>query len=262
MKIGFVGAGNMATAIIKGYISQSTDEIWAYDIDSAKVDSLASMGVKPSQDLAEMANQMDYLFLCVKPQNFTDVLAVLKGHLRPETVIVSIAAGITSSYLKKELGENTKIVRVMPNTPLLLGCGASALSQVEPCGQEEFQFVCHIFQSSGSIAVIPESKMNEIITINGSSPAYLYLIAQYFVEYGEQQGIDSKTALELFANTMTGTAKMILESGRSLDELIAMVSSKGGTTLAGLASLREDQLRQTIFHACDACTKRAYELAK
>lgn len=262
MKIGFVGAGNMATAIIKGYRKQSQDEIWAYDIDSQKLAQLEPLDVKAAQSLSAMAGEMDYLFLAVKPQNFAEVLPEIGKTLGKDTVVVSIAAGISSAYLKSELGEDTKIVRVMPNTPLLLGYGASALSQVAPCSDEEFQFVCNIFQSSGLIAVIPEDKMNEIITINGSSPAYFYLLAQYFTEYAKEQGIDEQVALQLFAQTMTGAAKMILESGYSLDELIQMVSSKGGTTLAGLSALREDELRSTVFHACDACTKRAYELAK
>jgi pyrroline-5-carboxylate reductase len=261
-EIGFIGAGNMATAIIKGYAKKSRSDIFVYDIDEDKVEALQVFGAKGKFSIEDLVDSVKYLVLAVKPQNFPEVLSHIKGHVTDHHVIISIAAGITTDYIQRALEFDAKIVRVMPNTPLLLGYGASALSKSGETTQEEFEFCCHIFQSSGEIAVIDENQMNEIITINGSSPAYIYLLTQYFIDYAKQQGIDEKIALRLFSQTLIGAAKMMTDSGHTIEELITMVSSKGGTTIAGLNALREDHLDQTVQHACDACTKRAYELSK
>jgi pyrroline-5-carboxylate reductase len=150
----------------------------------------------------------------------------------------------------------------MPNTPLLLGEGATALSKVEPTTDEEFGLVCSIFGACGEYAVLPADKMKEIIAINGSSPAFIYLFAKAFIEYAAEQGISAEAAQKLFAKTLVGSAKMITDSGNTIDELIKMVSSPGGTTLAGLDRLYEGNLVQVVKNACDSCTKRAYELSE
>lgn len=262
-KIGFIGAGNMASAIIKGIYGQTGNEIAAYDLDQEKVAQLSAYGVKPSPSPEAVVAGCKYVVLAVKPQNFPEILPQLKGRLTEETVIVSIAAGITADYLKSQLDfPALKVVLVMPNTPLLLGEGASALARVEPATEEEFAFVCGLFASSGRIAVIPQDKMNEIIPVNGSSPAFIYEIAKHFIACAEKQGIEESVALPLFSQALIGSAKMMTDSGYDLDTLIQMVSSKGGTTIAGLESFRRDDLGKVIENACDACIKRAYELTQ
>ena len=260
--IGFIGAGNMATAILRGYLAREKAEVYVYDIDPQRMEKLAAFGAKPAESAAWLARRVKYLFLAVKPQNFEEVLAELKGQIAEDTVVVSIAAGISSAYLKQALGFDAKVVRVMPNTPLMLGYGASALARVEPATEEEFAFCCGMFQASGETAVIDEAQMNAVISVNGSTPAYLYQIAQHFIRYAEEQGIGQEVALRLFAQTMIGSAKMMTDSGLSLDELIRMVSSKGGTTIAGLEAFREDGLEAMVRHACERCTRRAEELAR
>lgn len=262
MSIGFIGAGNMATAIIKGYLKNATTDILVYDICEEKADALAALGVQKESGIPQLAQKVKYLFLAIKPQNFEQVLSQLKGNVKEDTVIVSIAAGITSDYLKKELGFDAKVVLVMPNTPLMLGYGATALSKVSPTTEEEFFFCCEIFKSSGEIAVISPEKMNEIIPINGSSPAFIYQYAKYFIEYGVSQGFDYQLALNLFAQALIGSAHMMTDSGHTLDELIQMVSSKGGTTLEGLQALKDHHLDEAVQDACQRCVKRAYELSK
>ncbi|SCH14146.1 Pyrroline-5-carboxylate reductase [uncultured Ruminococcus sp.] len=261
-EIGFIGAGNMATAIIKGYIKHAVSDIFVYDINPEQVQRLAGIGAKPKASAGELAESVKYLFLAVKPQNFGEVLEELKGHVSTDTVVVSIAAGISSDYIKEGLGFDVKVVRVMPNTPLLLGCGASALAQIAPATEEEFSFCCEIFKASGEIAVVREDQINAIISVSGSTPAYIYQITKHFVDYAEESGLDRQMAISMFCQTLTGSAKMMTESGYSLDELIQMVSSKGGTTIAGLTSFAEDGLGDMIKKACDCCTKRAIELAK
>lgn len=255
----------MATAIIKGILSNvGADDflIRAYDVLPEKVESLEPLGVIPAKTISSAVDNADFLFLAVKPQNFEDALETIKPHFSKKTVVVSIAAGITAGYIKKMLDVDCKVVLVMPNTPLLLGKGASALAKVSPTSNEEFKAVCDIFAASGEIAVIPEEKMKEIIAINGSSPAFIYLFAKGFIDYAENVGIDSEAALKLFCQTLKGSAEMMQNSGNSIDDLIKMVSSKGGTTIAGLNRFEEHNLLDAIRDACESCTKRAYELSK
>lgn len=259
--IGFIGCGNMATAIIKGICNDKENSIRAYDIDVAKVEALKDSGVVKAESPKELAEKSDFIFLAIKPQQFEEALGDLAGHTSGK-VIVSIAAGITAEYIKSKLGEDTKVVLVMPNTPLLRGKGATALCKVQPTSQEEFNVVVNIFSQSGIAKVIPEDKMKEIIAINGSSPAFIYLFAQGFLDYAKKVDIDEKTALELFSQTLIGSADMMINSGFTVDELIKMVSSPGGTTLKGLESFDKDGLKKSVVNACEACTQRAYELSK
>ena len=201
-------------------------------------------------------------FLTVKPQQLDEVLEEIAGTVDGNTVLVSICAGITDDYIASKTISGAKVVLVMPNTPLLLGEGATALSRSESVTDEEFELVCRIFGSCGTYAVIPKDKMKEIIAINGSSPAFIYLYAKAFTEYGKSAGLDEEVVKTLFAKSLIGSAKMITDSGYTLDELITMVSSKGGTTIAGLDKLREGKLEQTVESCCKACTRRAYELSK
>lgn len=265
-KIGFIGAGNMAGAIVKGIVSSGINSrvrINAYDINSEKAEDFCKICSGVRFDTAvELAKNSDYIFLAVKPQNIDDVLADIKGAVSENCVLVSIIAGMSSGYIKKSLGFDAKVIPVMPNTPLLLGCGAIAMSKVAPVTDDEYQFVKGIFSAGGVAEDVPEGKLKEIIAINGSSPAFIYLFAKYFLDYAKGEQIDEQTALGLFCKSLEGSAKMMTESGYSIDELIKMVSSPGGTTIAGLQAFYDKNLGETVNDACRRCTGRAYELAK
>lgn len=262
-KIGFIGAGNMATAIIGGIVKQGIEaSISAYDLDKEKLAFLQKEYHVISAASIEAILQSNYVVLAVKPQNFPDVLSEMKPIISHDTVIISIAAGITPEKISGNLGYSAKVIRVMPNTPLLLGYGASALCRSDIVSDEEFAFAQEIFNSAGVSAIVPKDKMNEIIAINGSSPAFIYEFSRCFIEYGKGVGLDETVCLSLFAQTLIGSAKMMIESGFSIDELITMVSSKGGTTIAGLESFRESNLPNVVQKACESCVNRAYELAK
>ncbi len=264
-KIGFIGTGNMGTAIIKGIAGSTLSsevELFATDIDNKKLESLAQYGVSALADAKEICRECKYVFLAIKPQMFEEVLEIIAPCVNEDTVLVSIAAGITGEYIQSKTIPNAKVTLVMPNTPLLLGEGATALAKVSPITNEEFDLVCRIFASCGETAVISKEKMKEIIAINGSSPAFIYLFAKGFIDYAKEQGIDEGVAKTLFSKTLVGSAKMITDSGFSIDELIKMVSSPGGTTLKGLDALYEGNLLQVVKNSCEACTARAYELSK
>lgn len=263
--IGFLGTGNMGTAILKGIAGssmKSETKLYAYNPTAAKVDALASYGVQKCSSEAEVAAASQYLFLAIKPQKFDEVLPRIADAITEDTVLVSIAAGIGVEYIRKLTKPNAKVVLAMPNTPLLLGCGATALATEAPVSDAEFAVVRRIFDACGMTAVIEPTQMKEIIAINGSSPAFIYLFAKGFLDYAEQVGLSGDVAKELFAQSLIGSAKMITDSGYSIAELIRQVSSPGGTTLAGLDRFYAGNLTDVVQDACDHCTRRAYELAK
>lgn len=263
--IGFLGTGNMGTAILKGIAGssmKSETKLYAYNPTAAKVDALASYGVQKCSSEAEVAAASQYLFLAIKPQKFDEVLPRIADAITEDTVLVSIAAGIGVEYIRKLTKPNAKVVLAMPNTPLLLGCGATALATEAPVSDAEFAVVRRIFDACGMTAVIEPAQMKEIIAINGSSPAFIYLFAKGFLDYAEQVGLSGDVAKELFAQSLIGAAKMITDSGYSIAELIRQVSSPGGTTLAGLDRFYAGNLTDVVQDACDHCTRRAYELAK
>ena len=182
--IGFLGTGNMGTAILKGIAGssmKSETKLYAYNPTAAKVDALASYGVQKCSSEAEVAAASQYLFLAIKPQKFDEVLPRIADAITEDTVLVSIAAGIGVEYIRKLTKPNAKVVLAMPNTPLLLGCGATALATEAPVSDAEFAVVRRIFDACGMTAVIEPAQMKEIIAINGSSPAFIYLFAKGFL---------------------------------------------------------------------------------
>lgn len=264
-KIGFIGAGNMGTAIMKGITGSRAGEsieLFAFDSDSSKVAALAKIGVESCTSERELTEKCDFIFLAVKPQIIESVIEAAAPAVTEDKVIVSIAAGISDEFIASKTIDEVKVILVMPNTPLLLGEGASALSRNERVTDEEFGTILDVFDSCGKTAVISKDKMKEIIAINGSSPAFIYLFAKGFIDYAASVGIDRDAAKELFSQSLIGSAKMITDSGYTIDELIKMVSSPGGTTLAGLDRLYEGNLAETVNKCCQSCTNRAYELSK
>lgn len=263
--IGFIGAGNMGAALIRGIQDSSMAEnfdLYVTDIDTMKLMLLKPLGVKFCEDNKAVVRKCKFVFLAVKPQMFEELLLDIGDAINDETVLISIAAGITGEYIQTMTKKNVKIALAMPNTPLLLGEGATALSKVEPITDIEFHVICNIFAACGKTEIIQKEKMHEVIPINGSSPAFIYLFAKGFVDYGKSVGIKEDVARSLFAQALIGSAKMITDSGKSIDELIRMVSSPGGTTLKGLEAFNEGKLLELIDKACKKTTERAYELSK
>ena len=263
-RIGFIGAGNMATAIINGLLrsgSADGDHITVFDVLPEKLALIAEeKGVKTAPDAKTAAELSDIVVLAVKPQNYAEVLEALRPAVTADKVIVTIAAGISTDYIAKTLGVDCPMVRVMPNTPLLLGKGATALSR-RNISDDDFKCVYDMFANGGETAILDESKMNSVIAVNGSSPAYVYLFAKAMVDYAVKEGIDENDALRLVCATLKGSAEMLEKSGDTPEVLIKKVSSPGGTTLKALEKLDEKDFYNSVIEAMDACTKRAGELA-
>ncbi|MBE6880312.1 MAG: pyrroline-5-carboxylate reductase [Ruminococcaceae bacterium] len=260
--LGFLGAGNMGGAIIKGLSAKKTDiSIYAYEKDEEKLSALSQYGVTACQDEKELVKSSDYILLAVKPQILPSVLETIKDEITSDKVIISICAGVSETFIRNRTIADAKVVLVMPNTPMMLGLGASAISRAENVSDSEFEVAKSVIASCGIAVEVPIDKMKEIIAINGSSPAFIYLFAKGFVDYAKSVGISDEAALSLFAQSLVGSAKMLTDSGMTVDELIKQVSSPGGTTIAGLEKLYEGELTKTVDNCCKACTNRAYELA-
>lgn len=262
--IGFIGAGNMASAIIKGVHASERKidaKLYVTDIDEGKAKGLSEYGAHYAKDAKEIAGLCKYVMLTIKPQQLDMVLSDIKDEITPQTVLVSNCAGISGEYIQARTSKDTKVILVMPNTPLLLGIGATAMALCAPVERGEFQLIKELYEACGIVEEIPEKLMKEVIAVNGSSPAFIYLYAKGFVDYGRKVGLDADAALRLFAQSLIGSAAMLTQSGMTVDELIKQVSSPGGTTLAGLAKLNDGNLTGIVENACNACTNRAYELS-
>lgn len=259
-RLGVLGTGNMGSAIINGiHKSGMNVDVFAYDKDAEK---LSALPATVCVDEKALVSECKYVLLAVKPQVLGSVLDELAPVVSEDTVFISICAGISADFIRAHTIENAKVVLVMPNTPMMLGEGASAMSKGDNVSDEEFDFARSVIGSCGVTEVIPMDKMKEIICINGSSPAFIYLFAKGFIDYASKVGIDSDSALKLFSATLIGSAKMLTESEMTVDQLIKQVSSPGGTTIAGLEMLYAGDIVGHVMDACSACTDRAYELAK
>ena len=259
--IGFIGCGNMASAMIGGLIRTGYDPalINVFDIDAEKAHAFGERGVVVRADEIDVAKNSDFVVLAVKPQVMKPLLEKL-GNANEDAVYVSIAAGVSTASVKRFLAYDAKVVRVMPNTSLLMGLGATAMSHSAPVSDAEFEFVKNIFASSGIVEEVGEDMMNAVISVNGSSPAYVYYLAKAVVDGAEKQGIDRETALRLFAKVLEGGAKMLTDSGLSPEELTDRVCSKGGTTIEAINVFDERGVEDAVVAGMEACTKRACEL--
>lgn len=264
MKIGFIGFGNMAKAISNGIATAglvSSKDVFVFDIAENAKDAAKAMGFTLLENEKEVLQKSELVILAVKPQVFSELLEKIKPDTRSENVFLSIAAGISIEKIAEILGKETAIIRAMPNTPLLLRCGTTVLTCNEFIDADTFSFVRAIFSSVGTVYELPESKFNEVINVNGSTPAYIYLFAKTIVEYADQNGISFDIALPMLCDTLKGSAEMLTNSGYTPDELIQMVSSKGGTTVAALNKFEETGFTDSLTAGMDACLKRARELS-
>ena len=263
LRLGFIGAGNMATAILDGVVSKQifrAEQIMISNPHSDKLEYPKTLGVCATNSNEEVAANSDIIILAVKPQKFEDVLAGLRDFCSGKCV-VSIAAGISVAWIRNRLPD-TSVIRVMPNTPLQLGLGATAVAEAPDVSDDLFRCVCKIFSAAGSVAVIPESQMDDVIPVSGSSPAFFFRMADAMVRWAQEQGMDPEVSLALAAAAMKGSAEMLLSSGKNPSELTRQVCSPGGTTLAALSAFDDRDFDGLIYDAMRRCVLRSKELGK
>lgn len=263
IRLAFIGAGNMSSAMIGGLLA-CPDSPFVLGLSSRtkeKCTPFAARGVTVFDDNLAALDWADFLVLAVKPQQYADVLTPMAEHgVHGHKVFVSIAAGISTSAVSTMLGANVPVVRAMPNTPMLLGLGSTAVSRNSAVTDEEYALAQKIFSTSGLVMDLPEDKMNAVIAATGSSPAYLYLIIKAIYDEARAQGVDAPTLLDGICQMTAGAAQMIRDSGDDPDTLIRRVCSPGGTTERAMQVLYDEDLPGILARAMRACTARAEEL--
>jgi len=263
-KIGFLGGGAMGEALIAGLLRAGLVEpsgIFVSDADPGRLEYLQkSSGVNISADNGCVAKKADIVILAVKPQVVPPVLKEIAPLAKPEQIFVSIAAGVTTGMIEAALNRPCPVIRVMPNTPCLVGEGASAVSAGMHAGREHVRKVMAIFSAAGRAVEVQESLMDCVTGLSGSGPAYMYLILEGLIDGAVRLGLPRDTAGVLITQTMLGAAKMVLETGEHPGKLKDAVTTPGGTTIAGLYALEEGALRAHLMRAVEAATKRSKEL--
>ncbi|MGF1468814.1 MAG: pyrroline-5-carboxylate reductase [Sandaracinaceae bacterium] len=263
----FVGAGNMAGALIKGLLRSGAcgpAEVLPVDIRQERLDELvqAHPGLAVTSNLADAVGAADVVVLSVKPQVFDRVLPEVGQALRPDALVVSIAAGVSLGAIEGRLPVRTRVVRTMPNTPALVDCGATAVAGGRHATDEDLALVTRIFGHVGRTVTVEESLLDAVTGLSGSGPAYIFLIIEALSDAGVKVGLHRADAQLLAATTVLGSARLLLETGEHPGRLKDMVTSPGGTAIAGLHTLEAGGLRTTLINAVEAATERSRALGE
>lgn len=264
--IGFLGAGKMATALARAWLGAGlieADHIRASDpVPQARKYFEAEAGVPTGTDNRDVVVASDVLVLAVKPQSMSSLLAEIRPAVSPRHLIVSIAAGVTLRQLADGLGGDRRLLRVMPNTPCLVGASASGYCPSGAATTEDVALVDRLLNAVGKAFRVPEHLLDAVTGLSGSGPAFVYVIIEALSDGGVRVGLPRDVATALAAQTVFGAAKMVLETGQHPGVLKDMVASPGGTTIAGLHALERGSLRATLMDAVEAATKRSQELSQ
>ncbi len=264
MVLGFIGLGNMAKAMIGGILQKGLmgpNEIIGAahtDITCQKVSS--QYGIQTRNSNEAVAKEADIIVLAVKPQYLKVVIADIMDSVDDSKIIVSIAAGKTISWLASEFEKQVKLIRVMPNTPALVGEGCSAVCRNDLVADGDFHFVMELLESFGKAYTVPESLMDVVVGVSGSSPAYVFMFIEAMADAAVAGGMPRKQAYEFAAQSVLGSAKMVLETGKHPGELKDMVCSPAGTTIEAVKVLEEDGFRGTVMDAVSACIEKSKTL--
>lgn len=262
--LGFIGCGNMAQAMLKGILAKGLYD--GSQVIVSRRNSLAleqirtELSVETTTDNREVAEKADILFLAVKPFQFEQVITEIRDVVKKDVLIISIAAGQTTANIERLFGKDIKLVRTMPNTPALVLAGATGMCFNSHVSDEEKGQAVELFESFGVVAVVPESMIDVVIGVSGSSPAYVFMFIEAMADAAVADGMPRAQAYELAAQTVMGSAKMVLETGKHPGELKDMVCSPGGTTIEAVRVLEQKGMRSAVIEGQMACVKKAREL--
>ncbi|MEO5716577.1 MAG: pyrroline-5-carboxylate reductase [Luteolibacter sp.] len=267
MKLGVIGCGKMGTALVQGAIRAGvvkSEDVTGCDPFAGSREAFAkATGAKVTTDIAEAAAASDVLLLCTKPQDALSALAdAARAAAGKERLVISIAAGLTLAALESAVPENFRIIRTMPNTPALVGKGAAAFCLGTRATAADGESAQSLLAAVGLAVQVPEKLMDAVTGLSGSGPAYIYVVIDALADGGVRVGIPRADAVKLAAQTVLGAAAMVLETGEHPAVLKDMVTSPGGTTIAGLAELERHGLRSALIEAVGTATRRATELGK
>ena len=261
MRIGFIGAGNMASAIIKGIISSKLvkkEDILASDKFLPTLEKVkTNFGIGVTTSNKEIVENCDIIFLAVKPHLYSDVIKEISPFVKETTVVVTIAPGKTLKNLEETFEKEIKIIRTMPNTPVMVCEGMTAVCPNKKVTEEELEYVCRLLNSIGKAEVVTEYMMDAVVGVSGSSPAYVYMFIEALADGAVMEGMPRDLAYKFAAQAVLGSAKMVLETGMHPGALKDMVCSPGGTTIEAVSVLEKNGMRSSVIEAIRACVAKA-----
>ena len=261
MKLGFIGTGNMASAIMGGIIKNNVipaEEIIGADLFApGRERAQKEYGINVTADNKEVAQKAETIILSVKPQFYESVIADIKDVVTDKQIIITIAPGKTLAWLAEQFGKDVKIVRTMPNTPAMVGEGMTAATPNEHVTKEELDYACKILSAFGKVEVVTEHMMDAVVAVSGSSPAYVFMFIEAMADAAVAEGMPRAQAYKFAAQSVLGSAKLMLETGKHPGELKDMVCSPAGTTIQAVRVLEEKGLRSAVIEAQTACVKKA-----
>jgi pyrroline-5-carboxylate reductase len=265
-KIGFIGCGNMAQAIIGGIIQSGLlpkDSIIGSAKSKKSLEQISrDLAIKVTKENILVAKEADILFLSIKPDQYAAVIEEIREHVKKEVIIVTIAAGITMDWVEDHFQFPIKVIRTMPNTPSLVREGMTAFCVNHKIQPEEKAVISSLLESFGKSEEIEERLMDAIPAVSGSSPAYAFMFIEALADGAVKDGISRDKAYQLAAQSLFGAAKMVLETGKHPGELKDQVCSPGGATIEAVATLEKNQFRGAILKAMEECTRKSVDLGK
>ena len=264
--LGFVGGGNMAEALVKGLLHAKVvppEDIIVSDVKTERLAHFTELhGVRTTQDNHELVRTSDVIVLSVKPQVIDKVLALIGGDVKSGQLVISVAAGVPVSAIEARLPEGTHVVRTMPNTPATVQAGATAIAPGTHATDDDLEVARSLFAAVGRVVTLDETLLDAVTGLSGSGPAYVMLMIEALADGGVKVGLHRDTALLLAAQTVYGSAKLLLDTGEHPGRLKDMVTSPGGTAIAGLHTLESGGLRRTLIDAVEAATNRSAQLGE
>ena len=264
--VGFIGAGNMGEALIRGLVSANVvppEAVWATDVRAERLTELVqTYGIQAVPTNVEAVRQVDVVIMAVKPQIMTPVLREIASALTRRKLMISVAAGVGTAKIRAVLGRDVRLIRVMPNAPALVLEGATAIAKAEGLEPEDLGVAGEIFSAVGRVVILDEDQMDAVTGLSGSGPAYVALVIESLADGGVKMGLDRATAMTLATQTVLGAARLLAETSMHPGALKDMVSSPGGTSIAGIAALEEGGVRTTFIKAVERATQRSKELGQ
>jgi len=265
-KVGFLGAGNMGEALIKGFLKTGIvppESVFASDVRLDRLTQLEKLyGIHVLSQNPTLVRQVDVVILAVKPQIIAPVLKEVTSAVTQEKLVISLAAGVPTATLRSHLPKSVRLIRTMPNTPALVLEGATAIAKADGLQPGDLETAQEIFEAVGKVVVLEEELLDAVTGLSGSGPAYIALVIEALADGGVKMGLDRATAMTLAAQTVLGSAKLLIETGTHPGQLKDMVTSPGGTTIAGIAALEEGGVRSTLINAVERATLRSRELGR
>jgi pyrroline-5-carboxylate reductase len=265
-KVGFVGGGNMGEALIRGLVESNLVPAEAIIVTDVRADRTRELGeqygVRPLGGNGALVTEADVVILAVKPQIMAPVLREVLPALTNRPLLISLAAGVSTATIQSVLGKYPRLIRVMPNTPALVLQGVTAIAKTPGLDVEDLETAQEIFAAVGKVVVLDEEQMDAVTGLSGSGPAYVAIVIESLADGGVKMGLDRATAMTLATQTVLGAAMLLAETGVHPGALKDMVSSPGGTTIAGIAALEEGGIRTTFIRAVERATLRSRELGR